>query len=80
MPPPTQFGGQFFGDYTGLDAQTDAHPVWMDTRDPELFLCHGTGTPTTAPRVCGGTYNTSTGRLITNDQNIYTATVGVTSR
>jgi hypothetical protein len=80
MPPPTQFGGQFFGDYTGLDAQTDAHPVWMDTRDPELFLCPGTGTPTTAPQVCDGVYHTGTGPLIANDQNIYTASVGVTSK
>ena len=52
MPPPTQFGGTFFGDYSGLAAWNDAHPLWMDTRDPELFLCPGTGTPTTAPKVC----------------------------
>jgi hypothetical protein len=80
MPPPTQFGGQFMGDYTGLDASTLAYPIWADTRDPELFLCPGTGTPTTAPQVCGGTYTTPTGPLLANDENIYTAAVGVTGK
>ncbi|MFL6138867.1 MAG: sialidase family protein [Frankiaceae bacterium] len=78
MPPPTQFGGQFFGDYSGLDASTNAYPLWMDTRDPELFLC-----PTStsaAPRTCAGTYNTPTGPLLANDENVYTASVGVTSK
>jgi len=80
MPPPTQFAGQFFGDYTGLAAYTDAYPLWMDTRDPELFLCPGTGTTTTPPQTCGGTYTTPTGPLAANDQNIYTAAVGVSNR
>jgi hypothetical protein len=55
MPPPTQFSGTFFGDYTGLDAQDDAQPVWMDTRDVDLFLCPGTGVPGIPPDVCTGT-------------------------
>jgi hypothetical protein len=80
MPPPTQFGGQFYGDYSGLDAQTDAHPVWMDTRDAELFACPGTGTASTPPQVCSGSYNTSSGPLLANDENIYTATVGISGR
>jgi hypothetical protein len=80
MPPPTQFAGQFFGDYTGLAANTDAYPLWMDTRDPELFLCPGTGTPTTPPQTCGGSYTTPTGPLAANDENIYTASVGVSNR
>src|SRR5205085_4947980 len=29
MPPPTQFAGTFFGDYTGLAADTNANPYWM---------------------------------------------------
>jgi len=76
MPAPTQFGGQFYGDYSGLDAYTDANPVWMDTRDPELFPCPGTG----APQVCLGLYNTGTGTLLANDENIYTASVGISGR
>ncbi|MBX6341418.1 MAG: exo-alpha-sialidase, partial [Thermomicrobiaceae bacterium] len=40
MPPPTQFDGLFYGDYTGLAAfDGDAYPIWMDTRSPDLFLC-----------------------------------------
>jgi hypothetical protein len=81
MPPPTQFGGLFYGDYSGLAAWTDAHPLWADTRDPELFLCPGTGTPTAAPQVC--TANHLAGfstNLVANDQNIYTASVAVSSR
>jgi hypothetical protein len=39
----------------------------IDTRDLELFLCPGAGTPTAAPAVCTGTEpNGSTA----NDQNI----------
>ena len=33
MPPPTEFAGDFFGDYSALTADDVAHPVWMDTRD-----------------------------------------------
>jgi hypothetical protein len=81
MPPPSQFGGQFYGDYSGLDAYTDAYPIWADTRDPELFACaDSTGAVTTPPTVCEGTYNTPTGPLLANDQNIYTAAVGVANR
>jgi hypothetical protein len=81
MPPPTQFGGQFYGDYSGLAAFDTAHPDWMDTRDPELFLCPGTGTPGNPPRVCTGTYQAGTPNAEqANDQNIYTATVGVSGR
>jgi len=49
MPPPTEFAGGFYGDYSALSAGDVAHPVWMDTRDtasvaiptpyPELFTC-----------------------------------------
>lgn len=79
MPPPTQFPdaqgrGQFFGDYTGIDANTNAYPFWMDTRNPELF----TG-------VCGGpVYSTCTGTypngLVANDQDVYTANLPVPAK
>ena len=45
MPPPTQFAGGFFGDYTGLAADRLAYPAWSDTRNPAPVLCPGTGTP-----------------------------------
>ncbi|MEA2371252.1 MAG: hypothetical protein QOH12_1646 [Solirubrobacteraceae bacterium] len=54
MPPPTEFEGLFFGDYAGLSALDLAHPLWSDTRNATVFLCPGTGTPTTAPAVCTG--------------------------
>jgi hypothetical protein len=73
MPPPTQFAGQFYGDYIGMDAATKAAPIWADTRDPELFLCPGTG----APQVCTGTYSTPQGPLLANDENSYMAVVDI---
>ena len=80
MPPPTQFAGQFFGDYIGMDAQDNAIPIWADTRDPELFLCPNTGTPTAPPQVCTGSYTTSTGSIQANDENIYAAVQGIPTR
>jgi len=73
MPPPTQFGGQFYGDYSGLDADTDALPYWMDTRDPELFPCPGSG----PPEVCLGSFGSGPGAITANDENGYTASVGI---
>ncbi|HYY10485.1 MAG TPA: hypothetical protein VE781_06070, partial [Kineosporiaceae bacterium] len=53
MPPPTQFGGTFWGDYTGLAAyHGTAHPAWSDTRTPAVFTCPGTATTTRAPALC----------------------------
>ncbi|TCO59254.1 sialidase family protein [Actinocrispum wychmicini] len=75
MPPPTGFSGLFYGDYAGI-AVTDraAFPVWSDTRPVDLFLCPGTGTPTTAPAVCeGGAPNAS----VANDQDIYTKAISL---
>ena len=70
--------GGFLGDYTGMDAIDDAHPVWADTRAPDLFLCPGTGTPGTPPDVCLGTESAGpqTG-LTANDEDIFTAGVNV---
>lgn len=77
MPLPTEFpngfgNSVFFGDYTGLSAVNSAHPLWMDTRDSDLFLCPGTGTPGVPPTVC--TASGSNGTL--NDEDIFTANVG----
>ena len=76
MPAPTQFpdangNSLFFGDYAGLAAANDAHPLWMDTRDPELFAC---GSP---PAVCTGAY--PDGHLA-NDQDIFTAAMKVQTK
>ena len=54
MPPPTEFDGVFLGDYAGLSALDLAHPLWSDTRNANVFLCPGTGTPTSPPAVCTG--------------------------
>jgi len=56
MPFPTEFGGLFFGDYTGLTAVDNAYPAWPDTRNPETFPClTGAGTVATPPQVCTAT-------------------------
>src|SRR5439155_14582047 len=45
MPPPTQFAGVFWGDYTGLDVRNStAFPVWSDTRVRDIFVCPGSAT------------------------------------
>lgn len=80
MPTPTQFpdaqgNSTFFGDYTGIAAVTDAHPLWMDTRDADLALCPGTGMVGVAPQVC--TFTSVANGPMANDQNAYTATVDV---
>ncbi len=78
MPPPTEFSGQFFGDYTGLAASDDAHPLWMDTRDTDLFLCPGTGTPGNPPDNCTGTEDGGPQDGMTaNDEDIFTSDVGI---
>jgi hypothetical protein len=76
MPAPTQFegpkGGQFYGDYTGLTAVTDIHPIWSDTRNTDLFLCPGTATgPGNPPMPCTATEPNG---LPANDEEIYTGT------
>jgi hypothetical protein len=76
MPPPTEFGGTFFGDYTGLVAPNNANPLWMDTRSPELFVCPGTGTTSSAPQLCTATADNA---AVANDQELRTANVAVPS-
>lgn len=74
MPLPTQFpdaqgNSVFFGDYSGLAAVSGAHPLWMDTRTPDAFLCPGTAAPGVPPAVCSGAEPNG---LLANDQTIYT--------
>ena len=80
MPAPTQFegpkGGQFYGDYIGLAALDKAHPIWSDTRSPDLFVCPGTATPGTPPALCAATEPNGE---IANDEESFTATVNVPS-
>jgi hypothetical protein len=77
MPLPTQFpdaqgNSLFFGDYSGLTAEFGAHPLWMDTRDPDAFVCPGTGAPGVPPALCE---ETEPNGLLANDQNIFTTTL-----
>lgn len=75
MPPPTQLGGGFFGDYSGLTADRRAHPVWMDTRDSALFVCRdGDGNVTLPPAVCTQSADNAD---LANDQNIYTRSLAI---
>jgi hypothetical protein len=78
MPLPTEFpdalgGGLFWGDYAGITAIGQAHPIWSDTRAAEVFLCAGTGVFGVPPAVC------SPDASIANDQDIYTASTPVPS-
>ncbi|HEX3540706.1 MAG TPA: sialidase family protein [Acidimicrobiales bacterium] len=83
MPPPTEFpgpkGGQFFGDYTGLATVNGiAYPIWSDTRSPDIFVCPGTATgPGNPPQLCTATEDNG---LQANDEDIYTALVGIPIR
>jgi hypothetical protein len=77
MPAPTQFegpkGGQFYGDYTGLTAVNDIHPIWSDTRNVDLFVCPSSATgPGNPPTLCTGIEPNG---LQANDEEIYTATL-----
>jgi hypothetical protein len=75
MPPPTQFAGGFFGDYTGLTADRHAHPVWMDTRDAALFVCRDAdGEVTLPPTVCTQSADNADEA---NEQNIYTRSLAI---
>ena len=76
MPPPTQFEGGFFGDYSGLTAdRRRAHPVWMDTRDAALFVCRdGSGNVTMPPSICT---QDAANADVANEQNIYTRSLAV---
>jgi hypothetical protein len=77
MPPPTEFAGTFYGDYTGLAAPGKVLPVWTDTRTPELFLCPGTGTVGHPPQLCTAS---AANAAVANDQDIRTAILSVPGR
>jgi hypothetical protein len=50
----------------------------MDTRDPDLFLCPGTGTPGTPPENCQGIEGAGPqAGLTANEQDIFTAGVSI---
>lgn len=73
MPPPTQFSGSFFGDYSGLaTAGGVAYPLWSDTRDVDLFACSASGGG--PPNVCTASAPNAS---IANDQDIYTSRVAI---
>jgi hypothetical protein len=75
MPPPTEFAGAFFGDYSALTADDVAHPMWMDTRDVELFACRDSaGNVTLPPEVCTAG---ATNAAVANEQNVYTRSLAV---
>ena len=45
----------FCGDYTMLTAAQEAHPIWMDTRGVDVFVCPGSSTgPGNPPTLCSG--------------------------
>ncbi len=58
-------------------AGNDALPIWSDTRDPDLFLCPGTGTPRHPPALCTGTEETG---VKANDENTYMARMAVPTK
>jgi hypothetical protein len=75
MPAPTQFGGAFWGDYTGLSAWTGtAHPAWSDTRTPQLVVCPGTATTRLPPLLCVQPLG---GGRVANDQEVATRAMPV---
>jgi hypothetical protein len=75
MPPATQFDGGFFGDYSGLSAEDTAHPIWMDTRDPNLLVCRDSaGEVTLPPRLCTAS---APNAAVANDQNAYTRSLPI---
>ena len=74
-PPTTQFDGVFSGDYSGLSADDVAHPAWMDTRDPDLFVCRDSaGNVSQPPGVCTAS---APNAAQANDQNVYTDALNI---
>jgi hypothetical protein len=83
MPVPTEFpdaqgASLFWGDYAGVAAAGDnALPIWSDTRDPDLFVCPGTGVSGVPPTVCGATEPNG---VAANDEDIFTDSVNLPGR
>ena len=62
----------------GIDASKDAHPLWMDTRDSDLFLCPGSAVPGTPPATGTGTEIGGPQDGVTvNDEEIFTQGVPI---
>jgi hypothetical protein len=77
-PPPTEFSGQFWGDYGGVAIIGDsALDLWSDTRNLDLFICPGTATPGVPPQLCTGS---ATNASRANDQDIFVARVAIPGR
>jgi hypothetical protein len=70
--PDTHGNSTFFGDHSGLTAQSGAHPLWMDTRNLDAFTCPGTAQPGVPPSICAAAEPNG---IIANDQEIYTRTL-----
>jgi hypothetical protein len=78
MPPPSQFGGLFWGDYGSVTAADDAaEDVWSDTRSVDLFICPGTAQPGVPPQLCTGSASNAPQA---NDQDIFATRVSVPGR
>jgi hypothetical protein len=63
------------GDYSGLAAADNAHPLWTDTRNPDLFVCSPTGPPTLCTASAPGAPASPL-----NDQDIYTTSLPIPSK
>ena len=75
MPPETEFSGLFYGDYTGIAvAGHTAYPIWSDTRQTDLFLCPGTGTPGHPPLTCA---MSAPNAPLANDEEISTVALPI---
>jgi hypothetical protein len=78
MPPPTELpdvngASDFYGDYSGMTVVgNDAHPLWMDTRNRDLFICPKSGFPGKPPKLCTAVEPNG---VQANDQDVFTATV-----
>jgi hypothetical protein len=75
MPPPTEFAGDFLGDYSGLAVNDNAYPLWTDTRNPDVFDCATTGPPDLCTASAPGAPASPL-----NDEDIYTAALAVPSK
>ncbi|HEX2916185.1 MAG TPA: sialidase family protein [Chloroflexia bacterium] len=77
MPPPSQFAGVFWGDYTGMaTADNKAYPIWSDTRNAELFVCPGTAKPGVPPALCTAPASNAP---LANEQEVYVTKMEVSS-
>ena len=75
MPPPTQFAGQFYGDYAGIDGRPTPRPTRSGpTPAPSTSSSAPAPEPRRPPTVCTGS---APNAPFANDQDIYTAGVAI---